>query len=343
MRTWRTRGAKYVCAPVNLKRRNRSRSGPTPTFPTPTFLSMAPLNLVPTLGVTLIGIFICCTLYGVTTLQTFIYIKKFWQTDKKEVKLLETAHAAFVCSYIFRVTIIDLDSPLALIRTSVSDDITTGITAFIIFFVHCFYIWRIWILSDKRLLLVIPLAVGAVSHLGLEMAVMALTFRWPDFSQFHRITGYFTGAVAIAAAIDITIAVVMFLLLRTRKTGIKSTEQILNRIVTYTISTGLLTSVIDIVILAAFIGSPDTLVYLCFYDFVPNLYANSLLAMLNSRGDEKLQVGIELDIGGTGSTIQFSNFRSRATTHPGNNTGTVSNTFTDADLSQTKFASATEM
>ncbi|KAJ6456448.1 hypothetical protein C8R45DRAFT_1034509 [Mycena sanguinolenta] len=291
-------------------------------------------TLVPTLGVTLIGILISCTLYGVTTLQTFIYTKRFWNTDNIRLKLfviliwiLETAHTAFLCSYIFRVAIIDLLNPLALQRTNVSDDITTGITAFIIFFVQCFYTWRLWILSNKKLILVIPLAILVITHLGLEMAVMALTFKWPDFSQFHRITGYFTGAVAVAAATDITIAIAMFLLLQDRKTGIKSTEQMLNRIVTYTISTGLLTSVIDIVILGAFVGLPNTLVYLCFFDFVPNLYANSLLAMLNSRlSAESKKMYHDVDIEGSGNTIEFANFRSRNATH---NTGNTSSTNVD--------------
>ncbi|KAJ7668690.1 hypothetical protein DFH06DRAFT_1182295 [Mycena polygramma] len=304
---------------------------------------MAPLNLVPTLGVTIIGIFFCSTLYGVSTLQTFIYIKKFWHTDSKELRLfvvviwlLETAHAAFVCSYVFRVTVLDLDNPLAILRTTASDDVTTGITALIIFFVHCFYIWRIWILSHKKVILLIPLTAGAVSHLGLEMVVMALTFKWPEFAQFHRITGYFTGAVAVAAATDVTIAVIMVLLVRKRQTGIKSTEQILNRIVTFTISTGLLTSVIDIVILAAFVALPDTLVYLCFFDCVPNLYANSLLAMLNSRAGDLTQVDIEVDIDRSGNTIQFNNFRSRDTTGIGNNPGTTGNAFPEANPSQSK-------
>jgi len=292
-------------------------------------------TLIPTLGVTLIGIFISCTLYGLTTHQTFIYVNKFWNTNNIRLKLfviliwiLETAHAALVCSYIFRVTIVDLLNPIDVERTQVSDDVTTGVTAFIIFFVQSFYTWRLWILSNKKLILVIPLVILVVTHLGLEMAVMALTFKWPEFSQFHRITGYFTGAVAVAAATDITIAAAMFVLIHNRRTGIKSTEQLLNRIVTYTISTGLLTSVIDIVILGAFVGLPNTLVYLCFFDFVPNLYANSLLAMLNSRQSEqsKLHEDIVLEGGLSADTVQFANFRSRTATR---NTGNTS--FTEVD------------
>ncbi|KAJ7320734.1 hypothetical protein DFH08DRAFT_970463 [Mycena albidolilacea] len=290
-------------------------------------------TLVPTLGVTLIGIFISCTLYGVTTLQTFIYIKRFWNTDLTILRLfviliwiLETAHEAFVCSYIFRATIIDIiKDPGALLRTRVSDDITTAITGLIIFFVQGFYIWRLWILSNKKLILVVPLAILVVAHLGLEMAVMALTFKWPEFVEFHRITGYFTGAVGVAAATDITIAAAMFVLLKRRKTGVKSTEQLLNRIVTYTISTGLLTSVVDIVIL--FVALPNDLVYLCFFDFVPNLYSNSLLAMLNSRSSSVPgDLHLEVDIEGSSETVQFANFRSRNATR---NTGNTSSTELD--------------
>ncbi|KAK7012835.1 hypothetical protein R3P38DRAFT_1560358 [Favolaschia claudopus] len=296
-------------------------------------------TLASTLGVTLLGILFSCMLFGVTTLQTFIYIKRFWNSDLTWLKLfvaliwiLEAAHTAFLCSYIFRVVTTDIFDPALLTRTTVSDDITTAMTAFIIFFVQCFYTWRLWLLSHRKLVLVVPLAILIVIHLGLEMAVMALTFKWPDFSQFRRITGYFTGAVAVAAATDITIAAAMFTLLQNRKTGIKNTEQLLNRIVMYTISTGLLTSMVDIVILGAFVGLPDTLVYLCFFDFVPNLYANSLLAMLNSRmSTEERNLHLEVELGGgSGNTIQFSNFRSRnATRH------TEESTFTQVDSRKT--------
>ncbi|KAJ7504101.1 hypothetical protein B0H11DRAFT_1980863 [Mycena galericulata] len=292
-------------------------------------------TLVPTLGVTLIGILISCTLYGFTTLQTFIYIKRFWNTDLTILRLfviliwiLETAHEAFLCSYIFQTTIIDIiNDPGALLRTRVSDDITTAVTGLIIFFVQGFYMWRLWILSNKKLILVVPLAILIVTHLGLEMAVMALTFKWPEFAEFHRITGYFTGAVGVAAATDITIAAAMFVLLKRSKTGVKSTEQLLNRIVTYTISTGLLTSVVDIVILVSFVALPNELVYLCFFDFVPNLYSNSLLAMLNSRSSSVPgNLRSEVDIEGSHGTIQFANFRSRNTTR---NTGNTSSTELD--------------
>jgi hypothetical protein len=48
--------------------------------------SMPTAVLVPTMGAALIGVFTSVFLYGITTLQTFLYYERFWHEDRREVK-----------------------------------------------------------------------------------------------------------------------------------------------------------------------------------------------------------------------------------------------------------------
>ncbi|EIN09174.1 hypothetical protein PUNSTDRAFT_143743 [Punctularia strigosozonata HHB-11173 SS5] len=270
------------------------------------------MSLVPTMGAVLIGDFISVMLYGLTTSQVYIYFQRSWTRDPWTLKafvfyvwLMETSHVFLICAFIFRSVIIEFGNVEALQVTRVSDDVTTAITGLIIFSVHLFYIWRLWILSNRNYLLVGVVFLLAVCHFGdvslpssnqskqsadmmdvlvaFELVVMDLTFKFPLFSQFHKITAYYTGSLALAAANDIIIAVAMTYYLGTRKTGIKSTNTLVNRIITYVITTGALTSVVDLAILICFVTMQNNLVYLSMYNLVNNLYANSLLAMLNAR------------------------------------------------------------
>ncbi|KAI0352113.1 hypothetical protein OH77DRAFT_1428888 [Trametes cingulata] len=248
------------------------------------------VDLRPTLGATLIGCLVNAGLYGLTTFQMFNYYQLSWRVDSWWIKVyvsfiwvLETIHTFLVARFLYRCTIIDFGNYREISVTDIADDTTTAVTGLIVFSVHLFYIRRLWILSGRNLLLVGIVTILAFAHFGLELAVMALTFVFPEFSQFHKITAYYTGSLAVAAADDILIALSLCYLLYTRRTGIRGTDTLVNRIIAYSVMTGALTSIIDIVILTCFVTMPDSLVYLAIYDLLPNLYANSLLAMLNAR------------------------------------------------------------
>ncbi|KAJ7608369.1 hypothetical protein FB45DRAFT_946536 [Roridomyces roridus] len=256
--------------------------------------------LVPTMGASLVGVFVSTFLYGITTLQTYFYVENYWSKDSRGLRytvallwLLETAHTALACTFIFRMLILNFGDTEALLFTTVSDDVTHGVLGATIFVVHCFYVWRLWIFTRNIFLagLVFLLALG---HLVFEIVVMAILFEFPAFSEFHRATPFFTTAMTMAVAADIIIAVAMATNLKSKQQRVKETNSLLNKLIAYIVSTGLLTSVVDIIILATFLGMPDNLVYLCFLNFINNFYANSMLAMLNAR--RSLRNGIEKDV-----------------------------------------------
>ncbi|KAM5530938.1 hypothetical protein V8D89_015383 [Ganoderma adspersum] len=181
----------------------------------------------------------------------------------------------------------------------------------IILSVHLFYIRRLWILSEGasyRVMLALVVTILAITHFGLEIAVMILTFKYPEFSQFRKITGAYTSSMAVAAACDIVIAVAMWHLLDSRRSGVKSTNFMVDRIITFVLTTGTLTSVVDLAILICFVAMPDNLVYLAIFGLINNLYANSLLAMLNAR-----QSLGKMSVGGT-TSFALSDLRGPANT-----------------------------
>ncbi|KAF8157726.1 hypothetical protein K438DRAFT_1986377 [Mycena galopus ATCC 62051] len=204
------------------------------------------------------------SLYGVTSLQTYIYFEKYWLTDPVGVKytvvllwLLETAHSALSCALIFRLLVLNFARNLCS-----SDDVTQGVLAATISVLYSFYIWRLWIFTRNYFLAGIA-TIFAACHFAFEMVVMAIIFKYPDFKDFTHATPWFTAAMAMAIAADTIISVSMTVILKARRTEVKG--------------------VFDIVILTASLAMPQNFVYLLFLNFINNLYSNSMLAMLNTR------------------------------------------------------------
>ncbi|TCD61766.1 hypothetical protein EIP91_007968 [Steccherinum ochraceum] len=243
------------------------------------------IPLLPTLGAVYIGSFFSAILYGATSLQAFIYLAKFWKTDKLWMKLLviviwmlETIHMCFVFGFTFRTMIIDFGNFVQIGVTKNYENVTTAITGLIILLTHWYAGLARDYLKDTSDILKL-----------LRSSLMDL-IQVQAFAKFHNTTPYYTSALSIAAANDILIALALSYYLLLRRSGMRRTDHIIIRIITFTVSSGILTSVTDVVILACFVAMPNNLVYLAFFQFVNNFYANALLATrnwmssLNARG-----------------------------------------------------------
>jgi len=137
----------------------------------------------------------------------------------------------------------------------------------------------------KNLWLTWIIGLLAVVHFGFELAVMGLSYKFPQYGQLqnHIMEIYFTTALALAAILDILIAGTLVYLLNQQRSGFKSTETRLKKIAIYVVSCGALTSITDVIILIFFVAIPKNLVYLGFYACVGDLYTLSLLTSLNAR------------------------------------------------------------
>ncbi|KAL0954048.1 hypothetical protein HGRIS_005200 [Hohenbuehelia grisea] len=90
-------------------------------------------------------------------------------------------------------------------------------------------------------------------------------------------------ALGLGAACDVGIAASMCFLLHRSRSGLKATDNIVTTLMVYTVNTGLLTSIWAIADIICFVAMPLNFVNIGINFVVGKLYANSLMASLNSR------------------------------------------------------------
>ncbi|KAM5537812.1 hypothetical protein V8D89_008580 [Ganoderma adspersum] len=92
-----------------------------------------------------------------------------------------------------------------------------------------------------------------------------------------------TTAVGIAIVADSILTVIITLSLHRSRTGIKCTDSLMDILILYTITTGLLTSAFMLGLFVLAILRPNDMIYVGLSLIVSKLYANTLLAALNTR------------------------------------------------------------
>ncbi|PCH36441.1 hypothetical protein WOLCODRAFT_146265 [Wolfiporia cocos MD-104 SS10] len=151
--------------------------------------------------------------------------------------------------------------------------------------VESFFAWRIYQLSRSRILASIIIV--------LALAQLVASVVSGVLEREARIAADMQGAsknaatvwLSCAAAADVLIALSMVILLLRIKSGIASTDALIDRLVRMVVETGALTAGISIlVIVLAFCGSlHKTLVYETPALILTKLYSNTFLTNLNSR------------------------------------------------------------
>ncbi|KAI0648686.1 hypothetical protein C8Q79DRAFT_463667 [Trametes meyenii] len=108
-------------------------------------------------------------------------------------------------------------------------------------------------------------------------------FAHPEFVHFQKLTWLISAGAAMAVVADGLLAGVLVTVLRRNMTGMKRMDTIVDILILYTISTGLLTGIVNFLSFIFSLLSPSKLVYTAFGIVCTKLYANSLLASLNAR------------------------------------------------------------
>ncbi|KAJ3572955.1 hypothetical protein NP233_g2742 [Leucocoprinus birnbaumii] len=163
-----------------------------------------------------------------------------------------------------------------------TDPITTGVVGVI---VQLFYAWRIYVLIQSWILVLVVVSVSLVGGAG-SIVITYKVSKVPDYinwDSFNAIGSVWLGC-ACAADILITISLVWYL----QKTGFKSSNMLIDRIIRITMQTGLLTSIIAISNIIIFIYD-RTGTHLIVNTPLCKIYSNSLLSSLNARGGWKFK------------------------------------------------------
>jgi len=250
------------------------------------------LALDHTVGALFIGAIVTSALYGLTTLQTYFYFL-YYPKDTSGVKalvsviwILDTLHVALMTHSVYYYLVTNYSNQSAIAVGHWSLFVSIALNVMIAFLVQCFFTKRIFQLSSMRLRWWITSItfVMVLGHFCFGMETVVFCFIKREFRRLPEVNSFAATPFAIVTVLsDIFIAAALCILLHGNRTSFRKTNSLITSLITYAINRCVLTSVIAIVEVVVFSLAPHSLWWLGIDFIVGKLYANSLLATLNSR------------------------------------------------------------
>ncbi|KAI0833765.1 hypothetical protein BC628DRAFT_1414504 [Trametes gibbosa] len=256
------------------------------------------------IGGLLIELCFAFMLYGITTLQTFIYFQKY-STDRFPLKalvaavwILECIHTAFCMQFIYSYLVVGFGDYPGFVDINWGIGITVLCSAGIAMCVQGYYTWRVWIVSGKSLvwtvvigffvlLRVVYLMMAIYSTAAFGIASAALSYIYPNwmiirYTKSTLIT--ISGGLGSAALVDMLVALTLsYYLKRGKHIWHGQSNSMVNRILLYAVNTGAITGTASLLCVILFALEKSSLVFLGLVMIQAKLYANSFLGSLNAR------------------------------------------------------------
>ncbi|KAJ3792402.1 hypothetical protein GGU11DRAFT_803031 [Lentinula aff. detonsa] len=242
-----------------------------------------------TMGAILVGILVSAVLYGISLVQTFFYYNHY-RNDAWYLKSLvaatvffDTMHLCFITHTIYFYLVsryYDNEQLNDMIWSVLAEAIPTGFTGTL---VQTFYTIRVWRLSKKNHVLAVVIMSIVLAQTACGTAWVIISLQLSTFQQLLDISGLTVSINALSSAADVIIAASLCFLLTQSRTGFKHSDTLINKLILFSVNTGLATSICAVASLVSLIASPDSLLYAPFYFCIGRLYSNSLLATLNAR------------------------------------------------------------
>jgi hypothetical protein len=269
---------------------------------------MAPQLLNTSLGALEMGVLISTTLFGVMSMQTYIYITSArFQSDRWLIKLFvafvwwgsfrssivnfvhspetishstsEAVHTVVTWSYLYGATVTKFGQVFALF--TVPWDLATSVflSGLVCSTIQSFFFYRIYIISSNFFFalsgwflsffrLAITIALTAIALQVGLIPVLVDRFFWMVYLE-----------ITILMALDTYNAFILIFYLCRRRSQFRSTSRMVDKIMLWTIETGALTSLSSTIMLICSILMPNNMIWLCIYFLYPNLYSNSLFVL----------------------------------------------------------------
>ncbi|KAH9028389.1 hypothetical protein EDB85DRAFT_2291262 [Lactarius pseudohatsudake] len=242
-----------------------------------------------TYGCSFIGLIISVMLFGITTLQTWLYYWQYGNRDPKTLRLfiaviflLDALHTSLCIYSIYWYLVLNFGNVGILNHNMWAMIAQINVNGLVDYMVQLYYARRVYIVGGSIIIpIIIVTFATACFALGFVFTVEATAH---GFRSRHKslipVTCIGMGLSAVA---DILIAVSMCWFLYHKRTGFARTDSTIMTLMTYSIQSGLLTSVLTCAMLISFSVAPSAKYSDIFFWPMGNFYANSLLAMLNSR------------------------------------------------------------
>ncbi|KAF7341938.1 hypothetical protein MSAN_02049800 [Mycena sanguinolenta] len=279
------------------------------------------------------GSYLAGVFYGLTTHQTFVYFRRSGN-DSIYSRLLvlilwimDTLHAVLAAVALRQLTQESIINPLEHADQYHTMDIDLlaiydGMHFFDSFpgmlIVHAlsqslsdsgvrgFYCYRIWRLSRKNLILTSVAAFPVICALVAGLYCASRLVGKTGLQNLDLVGELDATLISICVA-DSIIAGFLCVLLWNSRSGIKRTNSVISMLILYTVTTGLLTSVVAIATLIIMLTMKETFAYAGAFYMLSKLYFSSLLATLNRR--EKIRTQMDATTGFVSGPLHTSNSR----------------------------------
>lgn len=275
------------------------------SLPVPTSIPelALPIDFEATFGAFFVGAVASVGLTGVTTLQSWLYFQKYPQ-DSLYLKLLvltvwvlEILRSAISIHGGYYYSVKHWGDWRALLAPVWSMKLMIMLTNVIELVVHGFFINKVWQTTYGRAKILCSLiTLFALGDFAMGTAAYVTATLSSDYEQILRGTAskFATAALACAVGADWLITGSLVKFFRDSQNEYPKTNQLLKKLIFYSVNMGLLTSLADVVVLvlANVPWSFLNFYQLTVFEIVGNLYANSFLACLNARDmvSEELQM-----------------------------------------------------
>ncbi|TFK40616.1 histone acetylation protein-domain-containing protein [Crucibulum laeve] len=248
----------------------------------------------------------------------------------------EPSSIATQLAHFLRYLVTNFSNADALLKTTWSMNLQTDCNGLIGLIVECFFARRVWIMSNNffiTALIVILACIHFASSLSSTepdrlrdrpgITTYAITppvftvegFLLVEVTKFPRLIWVTSAGLGSAAAADIIIAGALCYYLLQSRTGFSRTDSLITTLTVYSLTTGLITSVIAFIcVVTAFLQfatMPTNYIWLAFFWIMGKCYVNSALAALNSRSSLREKVGPQ-----DGTFLQLSRYRGTASNVP---------------------------
>ncbi|KAI0373442.1 hypothetical protein BV20DRAFT_1119026 [Pilatotrama ljubarskyi] len=254
--------------------------------------SSSGLPLGQTYGAMLLSTIIVSALYGITTLQALYYYEKFPE-DSRTIKsavflvwVLDTLTIVLDAHAVYYYLISNYNNPIALGSQVWSLPVEVLTTYTVVLIAQMFFILRIYQL--RRYAWYIPAALGAVAIASYctVIPIMIQIFEASSQSdaQSTAVDGPVTANWVLGMITDIGITVVLCWYLWSEKVYVRqNTHRVINRIIIFSVHRGAIAAVVQVFTLLLKFIAPQNFAWLAFHNALSKVYANSMLATLNSR------------------------------------------------------------
>ncbi|KAL1715966.1 hypothetical protein EV715DRAFT_255569 [Schizophyllum commune] len=234
-------------------------------------------------GPMLIGTFLNVLLYGISITQTYLYWNGYKRKDPLVIRLFviflfvaDTAHTAFTMAYMYICLVNHYGNPLYLANANWVFSADPALTGIIGGSVQIFFRFKVLLIMIS----ISSLQLARQDLCGIATAI-ACGFV-PAFAQFQKFKVVVIIWLAASSLSDILITGSLVNHLRSHKTGFRTTDTHVDRIIRLTVQTGLITSLWALADMLLYLLDPAGWHLMLNYA-LSKLYTNSLMSSLNSR------------------------------------------------------------